>query len=140
MQYTKEKNGGLTGYSDADWGGDPDSRRSTSGYVFTMQKAAIAWNVKKQPTVALSSCEAEYMALSRSIQEAMWWSNLRSEFTEVGPVPIFCDNQSAINIANNGSYNPRTKHISIRYHFVHESLKNEVINVGYTPTANQPAD
>lgn len=140
LQYKRDENGQLVGYSDADWGGDPDSRRSTTGYVFTMQGAAIAWNVKKQPTVALSSCEAEYMALSRSIQEAMWWSNLRSEFTNVGPVPMFCDNQSAISIAGNGSYNPRTKHVSIRYHFVHESLENGVVKLGYTPTSSQPAD
>ncbi|XP_055605733.1 uncharacterized protein LOC129753909 [Uranotaenia lowii] len=62
----------LVGFSDADWGGDPDNRRSTTGYVFTMQGGAVSWNVKKQLTVALSSCEAEYMALSRTIQEAMW--------------------------------------------------------------------
>lgn len=96
--------------------------------------------MKKQPTVALSSCEAEFMSLSRTIQEAMWWRNLRSEFTEVEAVPIFYDNQSAISIANNGSYNPRTKHVSIRYHFVHESLEQKNVKLDYIPTADQPAD
>ncbi|KXJ84276.1 hypothetical protein RP20_CCG014294 [Aedes albopictus] len=140
LEYSRNPTDELKGYSDADWGGDPDSRRSTSGYVFTLQGAAIAWNVKKQPTVALSSCEAEYMALSRSIQEAMWWRNLRSEFSNVGPVSVLCDNQSAISIANNGSYNPRTKHVSIRYHFVHENLENGVVKLNYIPTFSQPAD
>jgi hypothetical protein len=140
LQYTKDESTGLEGYCDADWGGDPENRRSTKGYLFTMQGAAISWCVKKQPTVALSSCEAEFMSLSQAIQEAMWWRNLRSEFTDVTAVPIHCDNQSAISIVSNGSYNPRTKHISIRYHFVHEALENKEVKLEYISTANQPAD
>lgn len=105
-----------------------------------MQGGAISWNVKKQPTVALSSCEAEYMALSRAIQEAMWWNNLRSQIFTEQPVPINCDNQSAISIAGNGAYNPRTKHVSIRYHFVHNSLRDGVVQLKYIPTMDQPAD
>ncbi|XP_055603735.1 uncharacterized protein LOC129751963 [Uranotaenia lowii] len=140
LEYSKRGSSELVGFSDADWGGDPDNRRSTTGYVFTMQGGAISWNVKKQPTVALSSCEAEYMALSRTIQEAMWWTNLRSQIFEEEPVLIHCDNQGAISIAGNGAYNPRTKHVSIRYHFVHESLKEGAVKVKYIPTTDQPAD
>ncbi|XP_055605667.1 uncharacterized protein LOC129753844 [Uranotaenia lowii] len=86
LEYSKRGSSELVGFSDADWGGDPDNRMSTTGYVFTMQGGAISWNVKKQPTVALSSCEAEYMTLSRTIQEAMWWTNLRSQIFEEEPV------------------------------------------------------
>lgn len=140
LEYSRQESSELVGFSDADWGGDPDNRKSTTGYVFTLQGGAISWNVKKQPTVALSSCEAEYMALSRTIQEAMWWNNLRSQLFKDRSVPINCDNQSAISIANNGSYNPRTKHVSIRYHFVHDSLQQGVAQLRYIPTTEQPAD
>ena len=140
LEYSKEGADQIRGYTDADWGGDPDDRRSTTGYVFTLQGGAISWNVKKQPTVALSSCEAEYMALSRTIQEAMWWNNLRAQMFKVEPVDLYCDNQSAIAIASNGSYNPRTKHVSIRYHFVHESLQHGLVKLGYISTSEQPAD
>ncbi|XP_055605732.1 uncharacterized protein LOC129753907 [Uranotaenia lowii] len=122
LEYSKRGSSELVGFSDADWGGDPDNRRSTTGYVFTMQGGAVSWNVKKQLTVALSSCEAEYMIF------------------EEEPVLIYCDNQGAINIAGNGAYNPRTKHVSIRYHFVHESLKEGAVKVKYIPTTDQPAD
>ena len=140
LEYSASGPEEIHGYSDADWGGDADDRKSSTGYVFLVQGGAISWNVKKQPTVALSSCEAEYMAMSRTIQEAMWWSNLRSQFFELKPIPVHCDNQSAISIANNGSYNPRTKHVSIRYHFVHDSLQHGVVKLSYTSTMEQPAD
>ncbi|XP_055632926.1 uncharacterized protein LOC129773354 [Toxorhynchites rutilus septentrionalis] len=141
LEYSKQGSTELVGYSDADWGGDTDTRKSTTGYVFTLQGGAISWNVKKQPTVALSSCEAEYMALLRTIQEAMWWNNLQSQiFEEQHPIPLNCDNQSAISIATNGSYNPRTKHVSIRYHFVHNSLQEGVAQLSYVSTTEQPAD
>ncbi|XP_065075013.1 uncharacterized protein LOC135698808 [Ochlerotatus camptorhynchus] len=140
LEYSTSGPADIVGYSDADWGGDADDRKSTTGYVFMMQGGAISWNVKKQPTVALSSCEAEYMAMSRTIQEAMWWSNLQSQFCEAKPISVCCDNQSAISIANNGSYNPRTKHVSIRYHFVHDSLQHGVVQLSYTSTTEQPAD
>ncbi|XP_055605697.1 uncharacterized protein LOC129753872 [Uranotaenia lowii] len=135
LEYSKHGSSELVGFGDADWGGDPDT-----GYVFTMQGGAISWNVKKQPTVALSSCEAECMALSRTIQETMWWTNLRSQIFEEESVLIHCNNQGAISIAGNGAYNPQTKHVSIRYHFVHESLKEGVVKVKYIPTTDQPAD
>ncbi|XP_062542059.1 uncharacterized protein LOC134210052 [Armigeres subalbatus] len=140
LEYTNHGPRDLVGFSDADWGGDPDNRKSTTGYVFTLQGGAISWNVKKQPTVALSSCKAEYMALSCTIQEPMRWNNSRSQMSEDRPIFVKCDNQAAISIANNGSYNPRTKHVSIRYHFVHDSLEQGVVQLDYLPTKEQPAD
>lgn len=140
LEYSASAPAEIVGYSDADWGGDVDDRKSMTGYVFLMQGGAISWNVKKQPTVALSSCEAEYMAMSRTIQEAMWWRNLQSQFFEARPISVRCDNQSAISIANNGAYNPRTKHVSIRYHFVHDSLHQGIVKLNYISTTEQPAD
>jgi hypothetical protein len=104
----------LSGYTDADWGGDPDTRRSTSGYVFNIGSAAISWSSKRQPTTALSSCEAEYMGQTQATKEAIWLQRL---FTELSTVPrgdgnakaqqgpqaviIYSDNQGAIALAKN---------------------------------------
>lgn len=140
LVYKKDGNSQVVGYTDADWGGDPDTRKSTTGYVFVLQGGAISWSVKRQPTVALSSCEAEYMALSRTIQEALWLRNLQQPIFEEQKITILCDNQSAISIARNGSYNPRTKHVDIRYHFVHDTLEQDMIDLQYVNTNDQAAD
>lgn len=140
LRYTKDGSPDIAGYTDADWGGDVDTRKSTTGYVFTMQGGAISWNVKRQPTVALSSCEAEFMAMSRTIQEALWWQSMLEQIFGKQEMDILCDNQSAICVAKNGSYNPRTKHVDIRYHFVHDSLYNGMIELKYVNTKQQAAD
>lgn len=108
--------------------------------MFMLQGGAISWNVKKQPTVALSSCEAEYMAMSKAIQEALWWKNLQQQISGNVQIRLLCDNQSAICIANNGSYNPRTKHVDIRYHFVHDALYRKDVKLEYVGTNDQAAD
>ncbi|XP_062713882.1 uncharacterized protein LOC134290716 [Aedes albopictus] len=73
LHYKRDANLEVVGYCDADWGSDPEQRKSTSGYVFLASGGAISWSCKKQPTVALSTCEAEYMAVSAAVQEASWW-------------------------------------------------------------------
>lgn len=140
LSFNKKGNDEIIGFTDADWGGDMDTRRSTTGYVFMLQGGAISWNVKRQPTVALSSCEAEYMALSRTIQEAFWWRNMLKQIFGERQIKIFCDNQSAIAIAKNGSYNPRTKHVDIRFHFVHDAIENGSVVINYVNTKDQAAD
>ena len=80
------------------------------------------------------------MALSRTIKEAMWWKKLRSQMFKTKPMDLYCDNQSAIAIATNGAYNPRTKHVSIRYHLVHESLQQGHVKLEYISITDQPAD
>lgn len=140
LTYSKERCADLVGYTDADWGGEPDSRKSTTGYVFTFMGGAVSWNVKRQPTVALSSCEAEYVALSRTVQEALWWHHFQSQIFGVRAIPIRCDNQSAICIARNQGYNPRTKHMDIKHHFVRDVLDQGVVELGYVNTKQQPAD
>ncbi|KXJ30241.1 hypothetical protein RP20_CCG013022 [Aedes albopictus] len=101
---------------------------------------AISWNSKRQDAVALSTCEAEYIALSRTAQEALWWQQLLKQFDEQQVVPIMCDNQSAICVAKNQGFNPRTKHIDIRYHFVRETLNRGNVTLDYVSTKQQPAD
>ena len=94
----------LQGYSDADWAGDTESRRSTSGYAFMMNGGCISWRSKKQRTVALSSTEAEYMALSEATQEAVWLKVFLCELGEMAKdeaFKIYEDNQGSIALAKN---------------------------------------
>lgn len=140
LSYSKDRCAELVGYTDADWGGDTDTRRSTTGYVFTFMGGAVSWNVKRQPTVALSSCEAEYIALSRTIQEVLWWYYFQTEIFGEHRIQVKCDNQSAICVARNQGYNPRTKHLDIRYHFVKDVLENGIVELDYVNTKDQPAD
>ncbi|XP_058828384.1 uncharacterized protein LOC131688229 [Topomyia yanbarensis] len=128
LQYKKQGNIELVGYTDASWASDLNDRKSTSGYIFMLQGGAIAWCCKRQPTVALSSCEAEYMALAATVQEASWWRGLLAQFGQEKPIEIRCDNQSAISIAKNGGYTPRTKHIDIRHHYIRDALEQNIIN------------
>lgn len=140
LEYSANGTSQLTGYTDADWGGDVDTRKSTTGYIFMKMGGAVSWSVKRQATVALSSCEAEFMALSATVQEALWWQQLLEQIDGKQVVPVLCDNQSAICIAGNNGFKPRTKHVSIRYHFVKDSIENGDIKLGYISTREQPAD
>ena len=113
----------LVGYSDADWAGDVNDRKSTSGYVFEICGGAVSWRSKKQSCVALSTAEAEYMALASATQEAIWMKHLTADLcTEIleKPVCIHEDNQSAICIAKNHQYHGRSKHIDIKFHFTRD--------------------
>ena len=108
----------MCGFSDADWAGDYDDRKSTTGYVFEMNGDAISWRSKKQSCVALSTAEAEYIALSSTAQETAWLQRLVNEICKkrVETVVIHEDNQSAIHIAKNPQFHGRIKHIDIKYH------------------------
>ena len=120
LLYKRETDSEISGYSDADWAGDLNDRKSTSGYLFKLGSAAISWKSKKQTSVALSTAEAEYMALSAATQEAMWLRRLLTELkcnTE-SPTTIHEDNQSAMALAQNSVFHARSKHIDIRHHFV----------------------
>ena len=130
------------GYSDSDWAGDLNDRKSTSGYVFTVGGGAISWKSKKQSCVALSTAEAEYIALSQAAQEAVWlrslYVNLKLEMT--APTVVYEDNQSAICIAKNPQSHGRSKHIDIKYHFIREQVQQKTIEVKYCKTEDMIAD
>jgi transposase InsO family protein len=131
----------LIGYSDADWAGDLATRRSTTGYVFMLNGAAISWNSKLQPTVALSTAEAEYMAMCAAIQEGVF---LRKLLHEVGfpqsSTPMLEDNQGCIALGNNPITSSRSKHIDIKYHFVREMVNLKEFVLKYCPTDKMLAD
>lgn len=130
------------GYSDADWGGSRDDRKSTSGYVFTWSGGAISWRSRKQSCVALSTAESEYVALSGATQEAKWIAELIGDLTAQSPqkMTILEDNQSAISIAKNPQYHGRTKHIDIKFHFVRSQVENGNIELEYCPSKDMVAD
>jgi len=107
LEFSKDGNHQLQGYCDADWAGDLDDRHSITGHVFGMSGAAVTWNSKKQATVALSTTEAEYMAMSAASQEAMWLKNLLHEIdkdSNRGGTMIYCDNKGAMELGLNGGY------------------------------------
>jgi hypothetical protein len=143
LLYVREEGTGkLVGYSDADWAGDLDDRKSTSGYVFQLSGSAITWRSKKQTVVALSTAEAEYIALASAAQEAVWLKRLISDLqgSEEKTITIYEDNQSAICMGKNQQYHGRTKHVDIKYHFVREKIATGAITVPYCKTDDMVAD
>ena len=141
--FTRGKGSRICGYTDADWAGDIESRRSTSGYVFMMNGGCISWKSQKQRTVALSSTEAEYMALSEATKEAVWLKVFLGELGEMASdeaVKMYEDNQGSIALAKNPEFHKRTKHIDIRYHFVREKVESGEVILEYCPTQDMLAD
>jgi len=132
----------LRGYADADWAGDVTTRKSTSGYVFQIGSSTVSWSSKRQSVVALSSTEAEYVALSHATQEATWLRNLLQSmgFDQANPMTIFEDNQGTIALAKNPKHHARTKHIDIKYHFIRDAISEKKIQLDYCPTNEMIAD
>lgn len=129
------------GYSDADWAGCLDTRRSTTGALWLIG-GAVSWQSKKQATTALSSTEAEYMALTAAAKDGIW---LRALLQSLGrpvesPLVILEDNQGAIALAKNPVSHARSKHIDVRYHFIREALERGEIKLEYCSTADMAAD
>lgn len=145
LTYRKPTSGSLTlsAYSDSDWGNSED-RRSTTGYCFNLSEnsAPISWKTRKQPTVALSTCEAEYMALGATTQEALYLLQfLNSILSEkLTCAYIKGDNQGAIALCKNPVHRQRSKHIDIRYHFIRSILEDGKIVIEYCPTDKMVAD
>ncbi|KAJ3475377.1 hypothetical protein NLI96_g11880 [Meripilus lineatus] len=130
------------GWTDADWAQCLLDRRSTSGYVFIMAGGAVSWSSKKQQTVALSTMEAEYLALAHATKEAIWLRSLRENlgFEGDGSTQINCNNMSAIAFAHDHQFHARSKHIDIRHHFIREHITSDHICVIHVPTEDNIAD
>ena len=141
----ERNNGGIDnfsiGYVDSDFASDLDKRRSTTGYIFTMAKGPICWRSILQPTVALSTTEAEYMAMAEAIKEAIWTLGLIEDLgVNQHKLEVYCDSQSAIYLAKYQVHHARTKHIDVRYHFVREVIAEGDILIKKVATADNPAD
>uniref|UniRef100_A0A453EM98 Retrovirus-related Pol polyprotein from transposon TNT 1-94 n=1 Tax=Aegilops tauschii subsp. strangulata TaxID=200361 RepID=A0A453EM98_AEGTS len=132
----------LLGYCDSDLAGDVDDRKSTTGMIFFLGGSPITWATQKQRVVALSSCEAEYVAAASAACQAVWLARLLGELLNREPdrVLLKVDNQSAIALCKNPVFHERSKHIDIRYHYVRSCVEEEQISVEHVRTEAQLAD
>jgi len=135
--------GEATAFSDADWAGDQDSRRSRTGYVVMLNNGAISWRSTLQQTVALSTTESEYMALTEACKEVEWIRELLKELRYGDhdiPTVLSTDNQGALNLALNPVSHGRTKHIAIRHHYIREKVADKTVWIQHIPTEIMTAD
>ena len=131
----------IAGYTDADYAGDTYTRRSTTGYVFTLYGGAITWSSKRQATVAASTTEAEYMSAAAAVKEALWLRHLLGDLDINTPrISIFVDNQSAIKLLHNPISSQRSKHIDVAHHFARERVIRGEVDFAYLATADMLAD
>nr|AEJ07943.1 Ji4 putative pol protein [Zea diploperennis] len=131
----------LIGYSDADWAGCKINRKSTSGTCQFLGRSLVSWASKKQNSVALSTAEAEYIAAGHCCAQLLWMrQTLRDYGYKLTKVPLLCDNESAIKMADNPVEHSRTKHIAIRYHFLRDHQQKGDIEISYINTKDQLAD
>ena len=141
-QQQKEKKLKLVAFSDADWGGDKDTRRSHTGGVLFLAGGAVAWISKKQSSVAMSSAEAEYMAASLVCREVIWIRSILAEFgfNQDGPTVIREDNEACIQMSKNPVNHSKTKHIDLHYHFVRERVETGEVALDWVSTSEMIAD
>jgi hypothetical protein len=133
--------GMLVGYCDADYAGCMTTRKSTTGYVFTYNGSVISWASNRQPTVATSTTEAEYMALSDALKEGIWLSRMLSDLgIPVAQFIIYCDNKAAIALTANPGKHKHSKHIDVRYHFIRERVIDGGVIIRHVGTNDQAAD
>ena len=134
----------IIGFVDANWGADQSLEcKSTSGYVYFVFGGPVVWSSKRQTTVALSTCEAEYVAASEAVSHGMWILQFLQELFIRSPQSHFvlhCDNQSAIQAASNPVHHGRMKHINLRHHFIRDALHQGKVIVKYVPTKINVAD
>lgn len=132
----------LVGYTDADFARDVVTRRSTTGYVFRIGNGAITWRSQRQPTVALSTTEAEFMAISDGIKESIWLRQLLKDigYEQTDATKLMVDNISAIRLVQNPEMHHRTKHIDVRLFFVREVYEQKTVDVIHVSSSNQLAD
>ncbi|PKU62931.1 Retrovirus-related Pol polyprotein from transposon TNT 1-94 [Dendrobium catenatum] len=132
----------LRSYTDADWAANPTDRKSISGFCTFLGPNLISWSVKKQTTVARSSTEAEYRALSSATTDTLWLRRLATDFNipQLTPTTIYCDNMSSIALAHNPVFHARTKHIEIDYHFISGHIQQGNITVTHIASEDQISD
>ena len=131
----------LQGYTDADYAGDKDRRKSTSGYLMTYAGGAVSWQSRLQKCVSTSTTEAEYIAAVDAGKEVLWMKNFLQELgMKQEKYVLFCDSQSAIHLAKNSSYHSRTKHIDVRYHWIRDVVSSKLLKLEKIHTDDNGSD
>lgn len=132
----------ILGFTDADWAGNPNDRKSTAGYLTFVGGNLVTWRSKKQRVVALSSVEAEFRGIKSGLTEILW---LRRLVTELGlisqhPCKLFCDNKAAISISENPVQHDRMKHVEVDQHFIKENIEAKIVDLPFVRSEDQLAD
>jgi hypothetical protein len=147
IRYTAGPQPATLGFADADYAADKADRKSTLGYVFTLAGGAISWRSTKQRSVATSTTEAEYIAMSSAAKQALWIQQLLRDigygkYTGDNPFQskIRGDNESALSLIKNPRIHERSKHIDVAYHHVRDLVAQGRIQINYTPTTQMLAD
>ena len=142
ISYERSKTKECLGFSDADWAGDNSDRKSTSGFCFSLNSGLISWRSSKQSCVALSTAEAELVALSSAAQEAVWLRKMLIElnYADDKPILIFEDNQSTICLAKSNKSHSKSKHMEIKYNFVKDMVNKNQVLLEYCPSSEMLAD
>ena len=133
----------LRGFTDASWGDDKETRRSTSGWIFNLGSGAVSWSSKRQATVSLSSCHAELSGQTQATREAVWLRKLLAELNASQddlPTIIYGDNQGAIALAHNPEFHAKSKHIEIQDFWCREKQRSGEVDFKYVSTKDQIAD
>ncbi|XP_065628616.1 secreted RxLR effector protein 161-like [Quercus suber] len=139
--YSRDSNECLAKYSDADWAGCIDDRKSISGGCFYLRNNLVSWMSKKQNPVSLSTVEAEYIATASCCAQLLWMKKLLHDYgITQDTMCVYCDNTSAINLSKNPVQHSKSKHIEIRYHFIRDLVEERTVYLEFINTKNQKAD
>nr|GFC19385.1 copia protein [Tanacetum cinerariifolium] len=141
LWYSKDTDMSLSAYADADHARCQDTRRSTSGSAQFLGEKLVSWSSKKKKSTAISSTEAEYIALSGWCSQILWMhSQLIDYGSQFNKIPLYCYNKSAIALCCNNVQYSRAKHIDVRYHFMKEQVENGIVELYFVRTEYQLAD
>lgn len=140
--YMKSGNKELVAFTDSDYAGELEDRKSTSGYVFIPSGGAVSWSSKKQPIVTLSTTEAEFVAAAACACQAVWMRRILEKLSHAqdGCTTVMCDNSSTIKLSKNPVMHGRSKHIDVRFHFLRDLTGDEVVELVHCGSQDQVAD